>query len=117
MRIQSDLERVFVNENNIIVSFLGGTMSSTGLQDNGDVPLHNHRKFENTKRLAHKENGEPLKTKRKCARYGSRVVVAGNPMMVVKQGNKEDYLTPEEFLQDMYQKTVKAIVFEDGEII
>lgn len=59
----------------------------------------------------------PLVTKRKKARYGDLVLVAGRPLMVIKSGSKEDFITPQELLEDLFDKPIEAIVFADGEIL
>ena len=37
-------------------------------------------------------NEVALRTRRKKARYGTKVEIAGQPLMVVKSGKKEDFI-------------------------
>ena len=48
-------------------------------------------------------NEVALRTRRKKARYGTKVEIAGQPLMVVKSGKKED----------LYGKPVDHIVFKE----
>lgn len=54
-----------------------------------------------------------LRTSREKARYGSRAIVAGKPVMVVKTGKKTDYVTPEEIVGALYGRPVDHIVFKE----
>lgn len=56
---------------------------------------------------------EKLESRRKKARYGDRAVIAGIPVAVVKSGKKIDYVTAEEFAEDLYGRAVDHIVFKD----
>jgi len=55
----------------------------------------------------------PLRSRRKNARYGTKTELAGQPVMIVKSGKKEDYVTPEELVEDLYGRPVDHIVFRD----
>lgn len=46
-------------------------------------------------------NEVALRTRRKKARYGTKVEIAGQPLMVVKSGKKEDFITAEEVVEDL----------------
>lgn len=56
-----------------------------------------------------------LRSRRENARYGSRVFIAGKPVAVIKAGNKQDFVTAEEFAEALYGKPVKRIVFQGTE--
>ena len=58
-------------------------------------------------------NEVALRTRRKKARYGTKVEIAGQPLMVVKSGKKEDFITAEEIVEDLYGKPVDHIVFKE----
>lgn len=62
------------------------------------------------------EKDIPLRSRRKNARYGTRTELAGQPVMIVKCGKKEDYVTPEEFVEDMFGRPVDHIVFRENPI-
>ena len=49
-------------------------------------------------------NEVALRTRRK---------IAGQPLMVVKSVNKEDFITAEEIVEDLYGKPVDHIVFKE----
>ena len=51
-------------------------------------------------------NEVALRTRRK-------VEIAGQPLMVVKSGKKEDFITAEEIVEDLYGKPVDHIVFKE----
>ena len=53
-----------------------------------------------------------LMTRRTKAHYGDKAFMAGNPVVVIKAGGKTDFVTPEEFLEDLYGKPVERIVFK-----
>lgn len=57
--------------------------------------------------------GEPLTTKRTGARYGNKATIGNKPVAWVKSAKKEDFLTPEEFVEDVYGKPVDHIVFKE----
>lgn len=59
-------------------------------------------------------NETPLRSRRKNARYGTKTEMAGQPVMLVKSGKKEDYVTPEELFEDLYGRPVDHIVFRDS---
>ena len=54
-----------------------------------------------------------LRTRREKARYGTMVTVKGKPAAMVKSGTKKDFITPEEFAEDVYGKPVDHIVFKE----
>lgn len=54
-----------------------------------------------------------LRTRRKKARYGTMITVKGKPAAMVKSGSKTDFITPEEFAEDVYGKPVDHIVFKE----
>lgn len=56
---------------------------------------------------------KPLKTRRKSARYADRVMVGETPVALIKSAKNEDFLTAEEFIEDLYGKKVKKIEFEE----
>ena len=58
-------------------------------------------------------NEVALRTRRKKARYGTKVEIAGQPLMVVKSGNNEDSKTAAEIDHDLYGKPVDHIVFKE----
>ncbi len=53
-----------------------------------------------------------LRTPREKARYGSRTMIGGKPVMVVKTGKKMDYVTPEEIVAALYGRPVDHFVFK-----
>ena len=54
-----------------------------------------------------------LRTPRKGARLGDRVILAGEPVMVVKSGKVMDFITLKELAEEMYGKPIDHIVFKD----
>lgn len=60
-------------------------------------------------------NDTALRSRRAKARYGSRAVIAGKPVAVIKAGGKRDFVTAEEFAEALYGKPVKRIVFQGTE--
>ena len=56
-----------------------------------------------------------LRTRREKARYGNRAIIAGKPVAVIKAGRKSDFVTAEEFAEELYGKPVKRIVFQEAE--
>ena len=61
------------------------------------------------------EDRTALRSRREKARYGSRAFVAGKPVAVIKAGRKSDFVTAEEFAEELYGKPVKRIVFQEAE--
>ena len=59
------------------------------------------------------ETGIHLKTRRKKARYGDKTEIAGVPVAIIKSGKQTDFLTAEEFAEDLYGKPVDHIVFKE----
>ena len=59
------------------------------------------------------EDKTALRSRRENARYGSRAIVAGRPVAVVKSGKKQDFVTAEEFAEALYGKPVERIVFQE----
>lgn len=53
-----------------------------------------------------------LRTPREKARYGSRAMIGGKPVMVVKTGKRTDYVTPEEIVTALYGRPVDHFVFK-----
>lgn len=60
------------------------------------------------------EEKKLLKTRRRNARYGNREVVGGVPVAVIKSGKNTDFITAEEFVEDLYGREVDHIVFKDN---
>lgn len=54
-----------------------------------------------------------LESRRKKARYGDKAEIAGTPVAIVKSGKTIDYVTAEEFAEDLYGRAVDHIVFKD----
>ena len=54
-----------------------------------------------------------LTTRRSHARYGDRMWIAGIPVAVIKSGKRTDFLTAEEFVEDLYGRPVDHIVFRE----
>lgn len=54
-----------------------------------------------------------LRTRRNKAKYGILVNVGGIPVVEVKSGKKTDFLTLEEFAEDVLGKPIDHIVFKD----
>ena len=54
-----------------------------------------------------------LRTRRTKARYGTKVMVGGIPVVEVKSGKKTDFITIEEMAEDLYGKKIDHIVFKD----
>ena len=61
------------------------------------------------------EDQMALRSRRENARYGSRAFIAGKPVAVIKAGRKSDFVTAEEFAEELYGKPVKRIVFQEAE--
>ena len=59
------------------------------------------------------ENRTVIRTPRKGARVGDRVIIAGQPVMIVKSGRTEDFVTMDEFAEAMYGKPIDHIVFKE----
>ena len=55
-----------------------------------------------------------LRTRRTGARYGTKVTVGGRPAVLISSRGNQDYLTPEELLEDLYGRKVEGIVFAGG---
>ncbi|MBQ8945356.1 MAG: hypothetical protein IJ058_14355 [Lachnospiraceae bacterium] len=53
-----------------------------------------------------------LKTRRNEATYGYYGTIGQKPVAHIRTNGKEDILTAEEFIEDLYGKKVKEIVFE-----
>lgn len=64
-----------------------------------------------------KKESRELRSRRAGAHYGQRCLVSGRPAMKVKVGKREDYVTTEEFLEDMYGQRVLSITLEDGTVL
>lgn len=54
-----------------------------------------------------------LTTRRSHARYGDREFVGGIPVAVIKSGKRTDFITAEEFVEDLYGKRIDHIVFKE----
>lgn len=56
-----------------------------------------------------------IRTPRKGARVGNRDFIANQPVIIVKSGKKEDFMTVEEVAEALYGMPVDHIVFKpDG---
>ena len=53
-----------------------------------------------------------VRSPRKGAKLGDRVILAGQPVMVVKSGKQEDFITVEEIIEALYDVPVDHIVFK-----
>ena len=60
------------------------------------------------------ENNEVvLRTRHKGAKYGTMGTVDGRNVVIVKSRKKEDFITAEEIIEDLYGKPVDHIVFKE----
>uniref|UniRef100_UPI0040571441 hypothetical protein n=1 Tax=Agathobacter sp. TaxID=2021311 RepID=UPI0040571441 len=59
--------------------------------------------------------GIPIRTPRKGARLGNRQIVAGQPVLVVKAGKQEDFVTAEEIAEAIYGRPVDRIIFREAD--
>ena len=59
-----------------------------------------------------RKEGCRLKTRRSEATYGYYATIGKRPVAHIKTKGKEDILTAEEFLEDLYGRKVKEIIFE-----
>ena len=55
---------------------------------------------------------EPLTTRRNNARYGDKIMIGNRPAAWIKSCKSEDFLTAEEFAEDLYGRPVDHIVFK-----
>lgn len=60
-----------------------------------------------------KDHEIDLRTRRQNAKYGTKIEIAGQPLMIVKSGKKRDYITAEEIVEDLYGRPVDHIVFKE----
>ena len=60
---------------------------------------------------------EPLRTRREKAHYGDRVIVGGIPVVRIKAGTKNDYMTAGEVIEDLYGAPIQCIMLKDGTIL
>ena len=59
------------------------------------------------------KKADKLYSRRSGTRYGTRVLVGDKPAVHVQSRGKQDYITPEEIIEDLYGKKVEEIVFKD----
>ena len=55
----------------------------------------------------------PLRSRRQRARYADKTFVGNTPVALIKSGGKQDFVTAEEFAEDLYGKPVDHIVFKE----
>lgn len=60
---------------------------------------------------------EPLRTRREKAHYGDRMIVGGIPVVRIKAGKKNDYMTAGEVIEDLYGAPIQCIMLKDGTIL
>ena len=63
------------------------------------------------------QDNKPLTTRRNKAHYGDRKMIGNTPAAWVKAGKREDFLTAEEFAEDLYGIPVDHIVFKKPALI
>lgn len=54
-----------------------------------------------------------IRTPRKGVRVGDCIILAGQPVMIVKSGHTEDFMTMDEFTEAIYGKPIDHIVFKE----
>lgn len=62
-------------------------------------------------------NEVALRTRRKKARYGTKVEIAGQPLMVVKSGKKEDFITAEDSRGSLWQARRSYCIQRSSELL
>ena len=60
------------------------------------------------------DKGEFMITRRMKAKYAKKRSICGQPVAEVKCRNATDYVTVEEFAEELYGVPVDHIVFKDG---
>lgn len=60
------------------------------------------------------KTGEFMVSKRTRTKYAKRRKICGQPVAEVKSKNATDYVTAEEFVEELYGIPVDHIVFMDG---
>ena len=63
-----------------------------------------------------KKTGIPLLTKHFQAHYADKAYMGNNPVAYVKAGKKEDFLTPLDLIEQLYDRPVECVyvLFKDG---
>ncbi|MCD7763675.1 MAG: hypothetical protein LUI14_10875 [Lachnospiraceae bacterium] len=56
-----------------------------------------------------KDASEPLRSPRKSIHYADKKMIGETPMMVLIQGKKTDYMTPEEVVGTLYGREVDKL--------
>ena len=56
------------------------------------------------------QDNKPLTTRRNKAHYGDRAIINGRPVANVKSRKTEDYVTLEEFAEDLIGQPVEKVM-------
>ena len=65
------------------------------------------------RRKARRKEQDRLLTRQNRVHYGDREFIEGTPVARIKSRGKIDYVTVEEFAEDLFGRKVEAIVFCD----